>query len=130
LNYAEACLALNLEDEAKLYINKIRKRAGMPVVTETGANLLARYRNERRVELAYEQHRFYDVRRWMIGPEAYSDAKGVNVTGTINPDGTITGRTYSVITSQARTWNPRFYLLPIKLDEMNRNSKLVQNPLY
>ena len=130
LNYAEACLALNLEDEAKTYINKIRKRAGMPVVTETGAALVARYRNERRVELAYEQHRYYDVRRWMIGPEAYSDAKGVNVTGTLNPDGTITGRTYSIITSQARAWNPRFYLLPIKLDEINRNNKLVQNPLY
>ena len=130
LNYAEACLALNLEDEAKTYINKIRKRAGMPVVTETGAALVARYRNERRVELAYEQHRYYDVRRWMIGPEAYSDAKGVNVTGTLNPNGTITGRTYSLITSQARAWNPRFYLMPIKLDEINRNNKLVQNPLY
>jgi hypothetical protein len=130
LNYAEACLALNQEDEAKTYINKIRKRAGMPVVTETGAALLARYRNERRVELAYEQHRYYDVRRWMIGPEAYSDAKGVNVTGTLNPDGTITGRTYSIITSQARAWNPRFYLFPIQLAEINRNSKLVQNPLY
>jgi len=130
LNYAEACLALNLEDEAKTYLNKIRKRAGMPLITESGAGLLARYRNERRVELAYEQHRFYDVRRWMIGPEAYSDAKGVNVNGTINPDGTITGRSYSVITSQARSWNPRFYLLPIKLDEINRNNKLVQNPLY
>jgi starch-binding outer membrane protein, SusD/RagB family len=130
LNYAEASLALNLEDEAKTYINKIRKRAGMPVVTETGAALVTRYRNERRVELAYEQHRYYDVRRWMIGPEAYSDAKGVNVTGTLNPDGTITGRNYSLITSQARAWNPRFYLLPIKLDELNRNNKLVQNPLY
>lgn len=130
LNYAEACLALNLEDEAKTYLNKIRNRAGMPLITESGAALLAHYRNERRVELAYEQHRYYDVRRWMIGPEAYLDAKGVNVTGTINPDGTITNRAYSVITSQVRAWNPSFYLLPIKLDEINRNDKLVQNPLY
>ena len=130
LNYAEACIALGQEDEARTYINKIRRRAGMPIVTDIGADLLARYRNERRVELAYEQHRYYDVRRWMIAPQAYTDAKGVNVTGTILPDGTITNRTYSVITSQTRAWNPRFYLLPIELDEINRNNKLVQNPLY
>jgi hypothetical protein len=130
LNYAEACIALGEEGEARTYMNMIRRRAGMPDITEGGQDLVKRYRNERRVELAYEEHRFYDVRRWMIAPEAYEDAQGVNVTGTLNPDGSITGRQYSVITALTREWNPRFYFLPIKLDEINRNNKLVQNPLY
>jgi starch-binding outer membrane protein, SusD/RagB family len=130
LNYAEACLNLGQEEEAKTYINKIRARAGMPPVTESGQALVERYRNERQVELAYEEHRYFDVRRWMIAPQAYGDAKGVNITGTMNADGTISNRSYSVISVQSRAWNPRFYLLPIKLDEMNRNNKLIQNPLY
>ncbi|MBD0365828.1 MAG: RagB/SusD family nutrient uptake outer membrane protein [Flavisolibacter sp.] len=130
LNYAEACIALGQEDEARTYINMIRKRAGMPNITDAGQALVNRYRNERRIELAYEEHRFYDVRRWLIAPEVYQDAMGVSVTGNLNPDGSITSRTYSVVTAQTRQWNPRFYFLPIKLDEMNRNKKLVQNPLY
>jgi starch-binding outer membrane protein, SusD/RagB family len=130
LNYAEACIALGEEDEARKYINKIRARAGMPAVTETGPALVDRYRNERRVELAYEEHRYFDVRRWMIAPQAYENAAGVNVTGDMSADGTISNRTYSVIKAQDRAWNQRFYLLPIKLDEMNRNTKLIQNPLY
>lgn len=130
LNYAEACLALGQEEEAKTYINKIRARAGMPAVTESGQALMERYRNERQVELAYEEHRYFDVRRWMIAPQAYQNATGVNVEGTMNTDGTISNRTYSVIKAQDRDWNQRFYLLPIKLDEMNRNNKLIQNPLY
>jgi hypothetical protein len=130
LNYAEACIELGEENEAKIYINKIRRRAGMPDVTESGQALVERYRNERKIELAYEEHRFFDVRRWMIAASAYTDAGGVNVAGNMAADGTISNRTYTPITVQTRAWNPRFYLLPIRLDEMNRNSQLVQNPLY
>ncbi len=111
LNYAEACLGLGQEEEARTYINKIRARAGMPPVTESGQALMERYRNERQVELAYEEHRYFDVRRWIIAPQAYQNATGVNVEGTMNADGTISNRTYSVIKSQDRDWNPRFYLL-------------------
>jgi hypothetical protein len=131
LNYAEACIALGEEDEARTYINTIRRRAGRPVTAASGQALTDLYRNERRVELAYEQHRFFDVRRWMIADQAYTDAQGVNVKGKMNTDGSITDRTYSVINSvQPRKWQPSFYLLPIKLDEINRNKQLVQNPLY
>ncbi|MDQ3534976.1 MAG: RagB/SusD family nutrient uptake outer membrane protein, partial [Bacteroidota bacterium] len=73
LNYAEACLGLGgaaQEEEAKTYINMIRERAGMPATTATGQDLVDQYRNERRIELAFEQHRYFDVRRWMIAPEA------------------------------------------------------------
>jgi hypothetical protein len=131
LNYAEACLGLGQDEEARTYINKVRARAGMPPVTESGQALVRRYQNERSVELAYEEHRFFDVRRWMIAPQAYQNATGVSVTGNMSADGmTITNRTYAPIKIQDREWNPRFYFLPIELDEINRNNKLVQNPLY
>lgn len=133
LNYAEACLELGEEEEARTYMNKIRARAAMPAITESGDQLMARYRNERRVELAYEEHRFYDVRRWMIAPSVYEDAQGVMITGDMAPDGTIFNRVYAPDPSvQQREWNPNnsFYFLPIKLDEMNRNELLIQNPQY
>lgn len=131
LNYAEACIALGLEGEAKQYINMIRKRAGMPDITETGTALVERYRNERRIELAFEDQRFSDVRRWMIAPQAYQNAQGISIRYKVDNSGNVIGGpTYTVINAQDRAWNPRFYLLPIKLDELNRNSNLVQNPLY
>lgn len=131
LNYAEACLALGQEQEARTHLNMIRTRVGMPQVTESGQALVDRYRNERRIELAFEDLRYFDVRRWMIADVAYQNAQGVRVDGTMDGNGAIQpARTYSMITAQARAWNPRFYFLPIKKDEMNRNSKLVQNPLY
>lgn len=130
LNYAEACLGLGEEAEAKKYINMVRARAGMPDVTASGLELIQAYRTERSVELGFEEHRFFDVRRWMMGEEAYEDATGVNVTGKLNADGRVSDRTYSVITAQEREWNSRFYFLPIEMDEMNRNDLLVQNPLY
>jgi hypothetical protein len=130
LNYAEACIALGQEAEALTVLNQIRKRAGMPDITESGAALMERYRNERRVELAFEDHRYFDVRRWMIAPEAYQDATGVSIRHKVDNNKNILSSTYSVIMAQDRDWNPRFYLFPIKLDEINRNDQLVQNPLY
>jgi len=130
LNCAEACIGLGQEAEARTYINKVRARAGMPPVTDAGTALVDRYRNERRIELSYEEHRFFDVRRWMIGAAAYQNATGISIKGDMASDGTITNRVYTVIKAEDRAWNPRFYFLPIKLDEMNRNNKLVQNPLY
>jgi starch-binding outer membrane protein, SusD/RagB family len=131
LNYIEACIELGEEDEARNYLNMIRARAGMPPVSDSGAALMERYRNERRVELAYEDHRFYDVRRWMIAPSAYVNATGVFVTGDMAADGTISNRTYAVNTSaQQRGWNDSFYFMPIKFDELNKNNLLEQNPGY
>lgn len=131
LNYAEACIELGQDDEAKKYINMIRKRAGMPAITETGAALKERYRNERRIELAFEDQRFSDVRRWMIAPQAYQNAQGISIRYKVDAAGNvISGPTYTVINAQDRAWNPRFYFLPITMDEMNRNKNLIQNPLY
>jgi hypothetical protein len=132
LNYAECCLALGQEDEARTYINMIRQRAGMPDIptSETGSALVDRYRNERFVELAFESNRFFDIRRWMIGPEAYEDAQGIDIWHLLNPDLETYHSTYTVVTIQQRSWDNKYYLLPIGLSEINKNANLVQNPLY
>lgn len=131
LNYVEASIELGQEADAKTYLNQIRKRAFMPEITETGAGLKEHYRNERRIELAFEDHRYFDVRRWMIADKAYLTAKGVEPRYKLLADKSTEKKpSFTVVDAQQRQWNPRFYFFPIKLDEINRNNLLVQNPLY
>ena len=131
LNYAEACIELGENEEARTYINMIRKRAGMPDVTESGDLLKMRYRNERRVELVYEGHRFFDVRRWLIANQAYHPMHGVTALYPLNPDHTTA--TIPIITPveiQLGKWDDKVYFFPISRSEVNKNNKLVQNPKY
>ena len=125
LNYAEACIGLGEEDEAKTYINMIRERAGMPAITSTGQQLIDDYQNERRIELVFEQHRYFDIRRWMIAPQVMVNANGIVIEDPLS--GPVE---YSLNKIQDRAWNNKMYLLPITQDETNRNKNLVQNPLY
>jgi starch-binding outer membrane protein, SusD/RagB family len=141
-NYAEACIELGEETEAKNWLNKIRYRAGMPAITESGAALVARYRNERRIEMAFEEHRYHDARRWMIAPTTiHNKARIITVKGTLKAGKTVSlyrydpsNYTYTYTPSNVdpgiedRAWNDKMYYLPIHRDEMNRNGKLVQNP--
>lgn len=122
LNYAEACLGLGEEENARQALNQIRNRAGMPDIpgTESGQELIDRYRNERRVELALEVHRFFDVRRWMLAPEVYKEAYGVEFDGT----------DYTQVVFEQRAWNDRNYLVPIQYEEMQKDTALIQNPAY
>ncbi len=131
LNYAEACIELGQDEEARTYINMIRTRAGIPGVTESGAALRARYRNERRIELMYEDQRFFDVRRWAIGPEGYGPTFKANVLYKLLPDNTtspVPTITHSVL--ETRAWLDKAYFFPILRSEMNKNDKLIQNPGY
>lgn len=131
LNYVEACIGLGQEEQAKTWLNKIRKRAFMPDITESGTALVERYRNERLIELAYEGQRFFDIRRWLIADKSYTNAMGIDILQKLNPDHITYGTpVYTVKSVQDRAWNQRFYLFPIALDEVNRNTQLVQNPLY
>ena len=66
LNYAEAAYMCGQEEVCRTYINKVRARVGMPAVTESGESLWDRLVNERRIEMAFEFTRYFDVRRWMI----------------------------------------------------------------
>jgi hypothetical protein len=131
LNYAEACIALGEEGETRTYLNMIRKRAGMPEVTDSGDELLARCRNERRVEMIVEDQRFFDVRRWLIGSEAYHDMYGVEIVYRLQADHT-TATIPTITPSKIATgyWDDKAYFLPISRDELNKNNLLVQNPGY
>ncbi|WP_018616487.1 RagB/SusD family nutrient uptake outer membrane protein [Segetibacter koreensis] len=131
LNYAEASIELGQDAEARTYINMIRKRAFMPDVTESGAALRDRYRNERRIEMAYEDQRFFDVRRWMIGPDAYHDVHGVQIVYKLNPDhSTATIPTVTPNVIRTGKWDNKAYFLPITRSEMNKNDKLIELPGY
>ncbi|MBN8860852.1 MAG: RagB/SusD family nutrient uptake outer membrane protein [Sphingobacteriales bacterium] len=131
LNYAEACLELEEYNEARDYINMIRKRAGQPETNETGDALKQRYRNERRIELMYEDHRFFDVRRWMIASETYGPFYKANVLYKLLPDKTTSSvPTIKHEVLETRSWNDKAYFFPILRNEMNKNDLLIQNPGY
>lgn len=64
LMYAEACNETNDDNEARWALNEVRKRVHLPDVTASGDELRQAIRLERRLELAFEQNRLYDIRRW------------------------------------------------------------------
>lgn len=144
LNYVEASIALGQEAEAKEWLNKIRFRAGLPAITASGEALKEAYIRERRVEMAFEEHRYYDVRRWMIAPETLGrQANAIQVRGTLKSgvslslyryDTSVYDYTYSVFNidpgKENRKWLDKQYWMPIHFNEMNRNAKLIQNPGY
>lgn len=87
LNYAEAQFELGHEDICRDYISKIRNRVGMPKIpaTVTGENLRQRLYNERRIELAFEEHRYFDLRRWKIAMDIENrPIYGMSITKDIN----------------------------------------------
>ena len=128
LNYAEAQIALGNETEAKRALNLIRTRYQMPAVTESGTSLTARYRNERRVELSIEQHRFNDIRRWKLGAPVFAKpALGARITKSGN---TLTYNLTNVVDND-RKFLEKMYLLPVPFAEIQRsNNMLTQNPGY
>ncbi|WP_137400937.1 RagB/SusD family nutrient uptake outer membrane protein [Echinicola rosea] len=144
LNYVEACIELGQEEEARTWLNRIRYRVGMPAINDSGEALRERYRNERRIEMAYEEQRYHDCRRWMIPEETLGrKANGINIVGEFKPgeslelyryDPEIYDYSYEVTPidpgKENRQWLDKMYYLPIHQNEMNRNAQLVQNPGY
>ncbi|SHO61965.1 RagB/SusD family nutrient uptake outer membrane protein [Algoriphagus zhangzhouensis] len=142
LNYVEASIELGQEDEARNWLNQIRYRVALPAITATGEDLVEAYRNERRVEMAYEEQRYHDARRWMIAAETLGrKANIISITGTLKPGASVSiyrhdpevyDYDYSVFPidpgKENRTWLDKMYFIPIHRDEINRNSNLIQNP--
>ncbi|GHE23115.1 RagB/SusD family nutrient uptake outer membrane protein [Sphingobacterium griseoflavum] len=136
LNYAEALIesGQNLST-AKSYIDRVRVRAGIPTIDQSwapigGANtqvlLRAIVRQERTIELYLENHRFWDVRRWMIAEDFLNkQAEGMNIQG-------VNDQEFFKVTTVPfpRDFTQRNYLMPIPQAEINRNERLVQNPGY
>jgi hypothetical protein len=126
LTYVEALVESgqwNHPDVVK-YLNEIRNRAGMPNVNTTVYNNEAKmrelYRRERRVELAFEGFRLFDIRRWHIGEQVMNGP----VSGATNP---ANGQTVIV---ESRTFSEKHYLWPIPQRELDGNSLMTQNPGY
>ena len=75
--------------------------------------------NEWRVEFAFEDHRFWDIRRWQIGEDTQKELYGVNIEratdGTWNFQRTL---------YKSRTWSQRMYLYPIPQSELFKNKNL------
>jgi hypothetical protein len=89
---------------------------------------MEKYRGERRVELLLEDHYFFDIRRWKIGPETVAQtAMGV----TIYKNGNTMEYDYSRVADNTRVWNDKMYLLPIPATEIERSrNQLSQNDGY
>jgi len=128
LNYAEASAQLGNTAEALTYLNKIRQRAGMPdIVSAGGADLIAKIAHERRIELCFEGHRYFDLRRWGTAEIGSKNALGIIITPTSPAN---TSFTYKVDTVQVRQWVPSFYFYPIPRTEIQINPAIAQNPNY
>jgi hypothetical protein len=139
LNAAEAVNEAEGPNNAYQYVNEVRGRVGMPAYAGmTQEQLRERIRNERRIELCFEDHRFFDERRWMIFEgqnmnsekdlpyyKQYYNLYGVTVTNPANPN-------YEYVPAQkhpTRTFNsPKNYFFPLPNDEVKRAPNLKQNP--
>jgi hypothetical protein len=119
LNYAEAQNeATGPTTEVYTALNAIRTRAGMPGISGgTKETLREKIRHERRIELALEDHRFWDVRRWKTAEQVDNkEVHGVTVTGTGNVS-------YSYPVIEKRVFDPgKNYWLPIPQSEMDKVS--------
>ncbi len=127
LNYAEAKFELGDEATAREYLNKVRARptVNMPPIpaTVTGEALRQRIYNERRVELAFESHRFFDVRRWKIAMDIENrPLYGMDVIKA--PSGT---KTYTPFKQLEKVFEDRMHWLPIENNEIRRTG-IPQNP--
>lgn len=121
LNKAEAAYMLNKsESEYQAPMNRVRARVGLPPKTSTGEEWFADYRNERKVELSYEGHLYWDMVRWRRCHIEYNNYRchGFKIEG---------GQYQYVDVDHAdRRYLERTYVVPIPADEMRNNSLIEQ----
>lgn len=129
LIYAEALNESLAAPDANVYgaINQVRTRAGIPNLPAgmTQSQMRDRIQNERRVELCFEGHRFYDVRRWKKGDQYFNKpVSGMLITKS--------GTSFSHMRFpvETRVFSDKNYFFPFPQSELNKTSKLVQNAGY
>ena len=133
LGYAEACIEANLLDEGKIYLNKVRERAGIPKVEDSWkgvasldqAKLREIVHRERQIELYLENHNFWDLRRWGIAESLGEQPMGLSVK-----EKELERFAQPMTVDVQRRFISAHYLLPIPIEEVNMNDKMVQNPGY
>ena len=125
LNYAEAlneCDPTN--PDIALYLNKVRNRASLPNVSALSQEQMrAVIQHERRVELAFEEHRSWDVRRWKIA----SSTLGIPLMGVQIERKPLGGYTYMPVKVEQRVFQPKMYWYPIPQSEVLKLKQWKQN---
>ena len=126
LDYAEAVFNATGSANSNAYgmtaneaVNVLRGRKGidMPAFTEDGSAWVERYERERAVELAFENHRFWDVRRWKKGAQYFRTIQVASIgSNLLLSRGTVT-----------RQWDDKYYFYPIPQSELKKNPNLTQN---
>lgn len=130
LNYAEAMIHVNGNCDykdatytmsAREALNAVRKRAGIPEVAACSQDeFLTRVKHERRVEMAFEGQRFWDLRRW----KNLDETKNIYAVRITHHDGVLS---YEKTLLSERSVSNKLYFYPIANVELFKNKKLVQN---
>ncbi len=136
--YAEALNEVNPSDPRVLtYIDYVRERAGIPLLADIkpqirGNKELQREAivAERRVELASEGQRYFDIRRWMIAGDGAGNGGQGGVFHGMDMDAETLADFYTRTEVETRRWDNSMYFAPIPLNEMQNSRMLVQNPGY
>jgi hypothetical protein len=128
LHYAECLVMLGEGAEARNYVLPIRQRAMLPDESLPAVLTMDDIMHEKRVELAYEDYRYFDVRRWKILDQTFVPVTKVNVKvdNTVDPP----KRTFEYSILQERIYDEKLYFTPIPQSEINKNPSLEQNPGY
>jgi glycerophosphoryl diester phosphodiesterase len=130
LNYAEALNEYDPADADILkYVNEIRTRAGIPGLPAglSQSEMRERIRHERRIELAFESHRYFDTRRWKIAEQTDGgDFWGMDINA--GSGGFSDASFYKRTVFEKRVFEKKHYLYPIPQTELDRDRELVQNP--
>ena len=125
LNYAEAlneCDPTN--PDIALYLNKVRNRASLPNVSALSQEQMRTViQHERRVELAFEEHRSWDVRRWKTA----SSTLGAPLMGVQIERKPLGGYTYMPVKVEQRVFQPKMYWYPIPQSEVLKLKQWKQN---
>ena len=109
---------------ARQAVNKVRSRVYMPgVLATTQDEMRTKIMNERRVELAFEEHRFWDVRRWKLGSQYFNKPiHGMRITKNGN------SKTYTVFKVEDRVYSEKMNWLPIYYYDIIKQNNLEQTP--
>lgn len=130
LNYAEACIETSDEVTARDLINEIRGRVGLPEINKSGDALVEAYKHERKIELAYEGQRYWDLRRWEDSAKDYP-------TGLCNyqqhgfkieKSGDAFIYTYVSVDEKDRSYPEKMYRFPMPSSELSSNNAVEQYP--
>jgi hypothetical protein len=130
LNRAEAKYQLN-DPTALADLNAVRQRTGVNLPPKTGlsgAALFAAIRQERKIELAYEGHLYWDMRRWRLAHENYPTGYNNYRVHGLKITNTASGYTYEYVDcdKEDRSFLRKLYVLPIPNGELNNNSAIEQ----